>query len=182
MQKCKGLSFSYLAAGSDVKNVGDLHRNKKILLLATFTIPTVGQFDVSLQLPTSTNTTIADHGCHRWVWPPSAPHEAFRFTPMHQMDGRQPPEQADITFEAVEGVYGPQNTSMLWWRIIATFIPSYLCTYIPIISRYHQCTYVPKLSVCILTYVPTYLSTILIYIGSCIWAHSRKIQVWTDRW
>jgi hypothetical protein len=30
------------------------------------------------------------------------------------MDGRQPPEQADIIFGAVEGVCGPQNTPMLW--------------------------------------------------------------------
>jgi hypothetical protein len=35
------------------------------------------------------------------------------------MDGRQPPEQAAIIFEAVEGVYGPQNTPMLWRCIIA---------------------------------------------------------------
>ncbi len=34
------------------------------------------------------------------------------------MDGQQPPEQADIFFEAVEGVYGPQNTLMLWQCII----------------------------------------------------------------
>jgi hypothetical protein len=38
---------------------------------------------------------------------------------MHQMDGRQPPKQVDIIFEAVEGVYGPQNTLMLWQCIIA---------------------------------------------------------------
>jgi hypothetical protein len=35
------------------------------------------------------------------------------------MDGRQPPEQADVIFEAAEGVYGPQNTPMLWQCIIA---------------------------------------------------------------
>jgi hypothetical protein len=35
------------------------------------------------------------------------------------MDGRQPPEHVDITFEAVEGVHGPQNTPMLWGCIIA---------------------------------------------------------------
>jgi len=29
--KCEGLSLPYLAAGSNVKNVLDLHRNKKIL-------------------------------------------------------------------------------------------------------------------------------------------------------
>jgi hypothetical protein len=29
--KCEGLSLPYLAAGSNVKNVWDLHRNKKIL-------------------------------------------------------------------------------------------------------------------------------------------------------
>jgi hypothetical protein len=35
------------------------------------------------------------------------------------MDGQQPPKQADIFFGAVEGVYGPQNTPMLWQFIIA---------------------------------------------------------------
>jgi hypothetical protein len=35
------------------------------------------------------------------------------------MDGQQPPEQADIIFETVEGVYGPQNPPMLWRCIIA---------------------------------------------------------------
>jgi hypothetical protein len=35
------------------------------------------------------------------------------------MAGRQTPEQADIIFGAVEGVYGPQNTLMLWRFIIA---------------------------------------------------------------
>ncbi len=35
------------------------------------------------------------------------------------MDRRHPPEQADILFGAVKGVYGPQNTPMLWRFIIA---------------------------------------------------------------
>ncbi len=51
---------------------------KKILPLTIFTIPTVGLSDVSLQQPTSTNTTIADHGCCRRKWAgingPLAPH------------------------------------------------------------------------------------------------------------
>jgi hypothetical protein len=34
------------------------------------------------------------------------------------MDGQQPPEQVDIMFGAVEGVYGPQNTPTLWQCII----------------------------------------------------------------
>ncbi len=38
---------------------------------------------------------------------------------MHQMDGRQPPEQADMIYGAVEGVYSPQNTPILWQCIIA---------------------------------------------------------------
>ncbi len=53
-----------------------------------------------------------------------------------------------------------------------TFVPTY------ILSVYHKHTYVTKLSLCILIYVPTNLSTILIYIGSCIWAHSLKIHVY----
>jgi hypothetical protein len=39
--------------------------------------------------------------------------------PTRQIDGRQPPKQVDIIFEAVEGVYGPQNALMLWQFIIA---------------------------------------------------------------
>jgi hypothetical protein len=35
------------------------------------------------------------------------------------MDRWHPPEQADILFGAVMGVYGPQNTPMLWQFIIA---------------------------------------------------------------
>jgi hypothetical protein len=84
-----------------------------------FTIPTVGQSDVSLQLPTSTNTTIADYGRRRWKWSPSTPHEALRSAPTCQMDEQQPPEQVGIIFGAVEGVYSPQNTPMLWQFIIA---------------------------------------------------------------
>jgi hypothetical protein len=82
-------------------------------------IPTIGQSDVCLQWQTTTNTTTANHGRHRWKWPPSAPHEALRPAPRHQMDGRQPPKQVDISFGGVEGVYGPKNTAMLWRCIIA---------------------------------------------------------------
>ncbi len=39
--------------------------------------------------------------------------------PTRQMDGQQPPEQMGKIFEAVEGVYGPQNTPMLWQFNIA---------------------------------------------------------------
>ncbi len=83
------------------------------------TIPTVGWSDVSLQRPTSTNTTIADHDRRRQKWPPSAPHEALRSAPAHCIDRRQPPEQADMIFGAVKDVYGPQNTPMMWRFIIA---------------------------------------------------------------
>jgi hypothetical protein len=38
--------------------------------------------------------------------------------PVQRMDGRQPPELADVIFWGVEGVYGPQNTPMLWQFII----------------------------------------------------------------
>ncbi len=117
--KCESLSLPYLANGSVVKNVWDLRRNEKNTSLNNFTIPTVGRTDVSLQRPTTTNTTIADHGHRRQKWPPSAPHEALHSNPMHRMDGQQPPKQVDIIFGAVEGVYGSQNTPMLWQCIIA---------------------------------------------------------------
>ncbi len=61
-----------------------------------------------------TNTTIADHGCRQRKWPPSAPHEALRPAPTHWMDGQHPPEHPNIILGGVEGVYGPQNTLMVW--------------------------------------------------------------------
>jgi hypothetical protein len=93
--------------------------NKKILPWTISTIPTVDQSDVSLQQPTSTNITIADHDCRRRKWPPSAPHEALRSAPAWHLDRRQPPKHADIILGAVKGVCGPQNTPMLWRFIIA---------------------------------------------------------------
>ncbi len=66
-----------------------------------------------------TNTTIANNDRRRRKWPPSAPHEALRSVPAQRMDRRHPPEQADILFGSVKGVYGPQNTPMLWQFIIA---------------------------------------------------------------
>ncbi len=87
---------------------------KKYFRRQFFTILTVGQSDVSLQRPTLTNTTIANHGHCRQKWPPSTPHKALRYTPMRWMDGQQPSEQAGLIFGAVEGVHGPQNSPMLW--------------------------------------------------------------------
>jgi hypothetical protein len=72
-----------------------------------------------LPTPNITNTPIADHDRRRWKWPRSAPHEALRSAPARHMDGRHPPKQADILLGAVKGVYGPQNTLMLWRFIIA---------------------------------------------------------------
>ncbi len=54
-----------------------IYVGKKILPYTIFTIHTVGLSDVSLQRPTSTNTTIADHGRCWQKWPPSDPHEAL---------------------------------------------------------------------------------------------------------
>jgi hypothetical protein len=67
------------------------------------------------------NKTTANHGHRQQKWPPSAPHKALRSapTPTRQMDGQQPPKQANINFGGVEGVYGPHNTLMLWQCIIA---------------------------------------------------------------
>jgi hypothetical protein len=62
---------------------------------------------------------MANHGRRRQIWPPSAPHEAFRSARTRRMDGPQPPKHGDIIFEAVEGVHGPQTTPMLWRCIIA---------------------------------------------------------------
>ncbi len=56
-----------------------------------------------------TNTTIAEHGRHWQKYPPSTPHEALRPVPTRQMDGQQPPEEADIIFGSVEGVHSPQT-------------------------------------------------------------------------
>ncbi len=98
-----------VGARSDVKNVWVLHRNKNITSVEISNIPTVGQSNISLQSPTTTNTTIAGHGRSQQKWPPSAPHEALRSAPMHLMDGWQPPKEAGIFLGGVEGVYGPQT-------------------------------------------------------------------------
>ncbi len=92
---------------------------KKLLPLTIFTNPAVGWSDISLQRPTSTNTTIANHGCHQQKWPPSTPHEALRSMTMLWMDGQKPPKQVNIILGAVAGEYGPQNILMLWQCIIA---------------------------------------------------------------
>jgi hypothetical protein len=70
-------------------------------------------------MPNITNTTIANHDRRRRKRPSSAPHEALRSAPVQRMDRRHPPKQADILLGAVKGVYGPQNTPMLWRFIIA---------------------------------------------------------------
>ncbi len=67
-----------------------------------FTIPTIGQSDISLQLPTATNTTIANHGRHQQKWPPSTPHEALRFAPMHQMNGCWESRMATIAIKNID--------------------------------------------------------------------------------
>jgi len=54
---------------------------------------------------TTTITTMADHIRlrHRRKCPPNAPHEALRPAPSSLLDGRWPPEQADITFKGLRG-------------------------------------------------------------------------------
>ncbi len=91
---------------------------KKKLPQTIVTIPTVDWSDVSLQRLTLTNTTIADHDRRRQKWTPSAPHEALHSMRAQRMDRQQPPKQADIIFGAIKGVYGSQNTPMLWQFII----------------------------------------------------------------
>jgi hypothetical protein len=81
------------------------------------------QLDFSLQRPSMTKTTIANHGRRRQKWPPCAPHETLRLAPKHQMDGRQPLKQVDIILGVlVEGVYGPLNAQMLWQCIITIML------------------------------------------------------------
>ncbi len=60
------------------------------------------------------HTTIADHGRRQWKCPPSAPNDALGSNPMRQMDGGQLLKQAHIIVGTFEGVYGPQQTPMLW--------------------------------------------------------------------
>jgi hypothetical protein len=51
---------------------------------------------------------------------PLVPHmRPWRSAPARLMDRQQPSEQVDIVLGAIEGVYGPQNTPMLWQFIIA---------------------------------------------------------------
>ncbi len=104
---------------SDVKNIWDLCRNKKNTSIDDFYYCYSTRL-IWCQPPTaSIDQHNHNHGRSQQKCPPSAPHEALRSTQTCRMDGRQPPEQADVIFAAVEGVYGPQNTPMLWWCIIA---------------------------------------------------------------
>ena len=92
-----------LVCRSDVKIVLSLHRNKK--------------YDVtSLQRPTMTNSTTTDHG-------------QAEMTPLRPTWGLVPrtvviarwgkiPQASGYNFGGNEGVYGPQNTPMLWRCII----------------------------------------------------------------
>ena len=94
-----------LADESDFKNILSLRRNKYNLTSPASN----GQ-----QQPSQPQPTMADTGRNE-KWHPSAPHKALRLAPSSLLDGGQPPEQADsIIFWGVAGVYGPQNTTMLW--------------------------------------------------------------------
>ena len=57
------------------------------------------------------HTTKHSHndGRRRRKCPPDAPHEALRLVPTRQIDGRRPPEQADIILGVLRRVYGPQS-------------------------------------------------------------------------
>ena len=48
----------------------------------------------------------------RRKWPHNAPHEALRLVPMHQIDGRQPPEQGNKIWGRVEMVNVPQSAPL----------------------------------------------------------------------
>jgi hypothetical protein len=52
---------------------------------------------------TTTITTMADHSRRRQKSPPSATHKALRPTQSSLLDGRWPPEQADIFFKGLRG-------------------------------------------------------------------------------
>ncbi len=49
-----------------------------------------------------------NHGRRRRKWPPRAPHEALRSTPMRQMDGRQPPQLADVFWGGLRVFMAPK--------------------------------------------------------------------------
>jgi hypothetical protein len=94
-------------------------RIKKNLPQTIFTIPTVGQFDISLHRPTMTNPNIANHGHCRQKCPSRAPEKALGSAPMSLLDRGRFAKPADIILWGVEGVYDPQNTLMLWQCINA---------------------------------------------------------------
>jgi hypothetical protein len=77
----------------------------KILPWTILTIATVGPSEDSVQWPTMTNTTLADHGCRRRKHPPSAPHEAFCFAPMCPLNRGRLAKQVDINLWGFGGVY-----------------------------------------------------------------------------
>ncbi len=81
---------------------------------------TVGRSDVSLQRPTSTNTTIANHGRHQRKWPPSAPHEAKLALRANALNWWKTTSQGSgYSFGGCWWCVWPSNTPILWKCIIA---------------------------------------------------------------
>ncbi len=77
-----------------------------------------------MDLTLASNAQHHQHNHSRpWLPPaemaPFAPQEALLSVLAQRMDRWQPTEQADILLGAVKGVYGPQNTPILWQFIIA---------------------------------------------------------------
>ena len=56
-----------------------------------------------LRKATNTHNNCHNHGCCRRKWPPNNSNEASSLTMTCQMDGQQPPEQADIIWGEVRG-------------------------------------------------------------------------------
>jgi hypothetical protein len=61
----------------------------------------------------------------------SAPHEALRSTPTHQLDGQQPPKQSGIIIWVIEGVYGPQSLPLFWHDASPQYIGVFWGSYTP---------------------------------------------------
>ncbi len=78
--------------------MGSTQDQRKSLPWTMFNILTVDRSDISLQWPTTTCKTIADHGSPRQQWPPSAPNETLRPASTSLLDWGRPPPSKQIYF------------------------------------------------------------------------------------
>jgi hypothetical protein len=89
----------YLYVSASVQRKNRLARDKSFLA-----IPTMLWFNrKKLFVLRHATKHRYNHGRRRRKCPPNAPHKALRFVSMHQIDGQQSPEQADVILGSLRG-------------------------------------------------------------------------------